>query len=198
MTKREKTIEWTKEVLSGIGELLMFMLDPRAQLNVSAISKMGYGQWRDREAFYQAIRERNKILKARKDSAEKIYKVLWKLEQQKIIQTKKDGKRFSLSLTFKGFLKMLRFSLFKTKPMKWDGKWRIVVFDIPEKYKSTRESLRKYLYAMGFAQIQKSVFITKRECLNEVRALMRSCEMEPFTEYFVAEKWKPTPVDPLS
>jgi len=43
----------------------------------------------------------------------------------------------------------------------WDGKFRILVFDIPEKYKGWREWLRHELILMQFQQLQKSVYIGK-------------------------------------
>src|SRR3989344_4682297 len=36
------------------------------------------------------------------------------------------------------------------KPAKWDGEWRIVIFDIPERFKKAREALRKKLKDLGF------------------------------------------------
>ena len=46
------------------------------------------------------------------------------------------------------------------KPMKkWDERWRLVIFDIPEKYKSARNSLRQKFLQLGFYPLQKSAFI---------------------------------------
>src|SRR3989344_3419862 len=35
---------------------------------------------------------------------------------------------------------------------RWDGKWRIVLFDIPEPKKKIRDSLRRKLKALGFLE----------------------------------------------
>ena len=43
----------------------------------------------------------------------------------------------------------------------WDGKLRIVVFDIPEKIKMWREAVRQELLMLHFCQLQKSVYIGK-------------------------------------
>lgn len=43
----------------------------------------------------------------------------------------------------------------------WDGKIRMVIFDIPEKKKYLREWLRKELFLLQFKPLQKSVFIGK-------------------------------------
>lgn len=42
----------------------------------------------------------------------------------------------------------------------WDGKWRALVFDIPEKRKRERKLLRYELYMTGFRRLQKSVWIS--------------------------------------
>lgn len=46
----------------------------------------------------------------------------------------------------------------------WDGKWRVVVWDIPEKRRAARDLLRYKLKWLGFKQLQKSVWITKKNC----------------------------------
>jgi DNA-binding transcriptional regulator PaaX len=38
---------------------------------------------------------------------------------------------------------------------KWDEKWRIVAFDIPEKFKTGRDALRRKLKEVGFHELQK-------------------------------------------
>lgn len=42
---------------------------------------------------------------------------------------------------------------------KWDGKWRIIFFDIPEKKRRYRDELRSMLKVMGFKEFQKSIWI---------------------------------------
>jgi len=44
---------------------------------------------------------------------------------------------------------------------KWDGKYRLVIFDIPESKKRSRDWLREELYLLNYIQLQKSVFIGK-------------------------------------
>jgi len=45
---------------------------------------------------------------------------------------------------------------------KWDGKYRIVIFDIPEFLRRERNWLRLQLKILGYKLLQKSVFIGKR------------------------------------
>lgn len=59
------------------------------------------------------------------------------------------------------------------RPKKWDGKFRVVIFDIKEKSRSSRDALRHKLRNLGFFQIQKSVYAFPFECANEIGALAR-------------------------
>jgi len=45
---------------------------------------------------------------------------------------------------------------------KWDGKYRIVIFDIPEFLRRERDQLRSQLKILRYKFLQKSVFIGKR------------------------------------
>ena len=47
------------------------------------------------------------------------------------------------------------------KKKEWDGKWRIVMFDVPEKYRKERNWLRFQLFGFEYQQLQKSVFLGK-------------------------------------
>ena len=60
------------------------------------------------------------------------------------------------------------------KPKKWDGKWRILLFDISEKLKIKREALRGKLKELAFYQLQKSVWIHPYDCRAEVELLQDS------------------------
>lgn len=58
-----------------------------------------------------------------------------------------------------------------TKPNKWDGKWRLVIFDVPEKYKKAREALRRKLKDLDFLRLQDSIWVTPYPCDDEIRFL---------------------------
>lgn len=57
---------------------------------------------------------------------------------------------------------------------KWDGKWRLVVFDIPEKRRQARNLLRDNLKKWGFVAWQKSVWATKQDCVKALRNFIKS------------------------
>ncbi len=51
---------------------------------------------------------------------------------------------------------------------KWDGLWRIVMFDIPEDKRPARRAIGYAIQKLGCLQYQKSVFITPYPCAEEI------------------------------
>jgi DNA-binding transcriptional regulator PaaX len=54
------------------------------------------------------------------------------------------------------------------KNRKWDGVWRLIMFDIPHEKKAARDAFRQKILSMGFYPIQKSAFLIPYECENEI------------------------------
>ena len=85
---------------------------------------------------------------------------------------KREGK--FLRLTPKGESVLLNLSLrdygFK-KPSRWDGRWRVIIFDIPEFRKGLRQKVRQTLLLIGFARLQNSVWVYPYDCEDLVTLL---------------------------
>jgi hypothetical protein len=45
------------------------------------------------------------------------------------------------------------------KPKRWDGRWRVVLFDIPERRRGVRNRLRLFMQEYGFVRLQDSAWI---------------------------------------
>jgi phenylacetic acid degradation operon negative regulatory protein len=71
---------------------------------------------------------------------------------------KKNSQRF-LKLTAKGELEALLVKAKMPVQEKWDGKWRMIIFDIPEETKVKRDQLRELLKKNNFYKLQASVYI---------------------------------------
>ncbi len=71
-----------------------------------------------------------------------------------------------LRLTSKGKqeLSKLNLQLHRSSPKRWDGKWRVLIFDIPEKRKGLRQKVRTMLRAIGFVRLQQSVWAYPYDC----------------------------------
>jgi DNA-binding transcriptional regulator PaaX len=102
---------------------------------------------------------------------------------------KKEDGSFNIFLTEKGKWRALNFQLenVKNKKEKWDRKWRMIAFDIPEKYKRGRDALRQKLKKIGFCEMQKSVLITPYDCKKEMELLVKFFELDEFVRFAVLE-----------
>lgn len=80
-----------------------------------------------------------------------------------------DGK-VKITLTARGKNKVLMYNFdeMRLKTHGWDGKWRMIIFDIPDRQKRAREALRQKMREMDFYPLQKSVFITPYPCEDEI------------------------------
>lgn len=106
-----------------------------------------------------------------------------------IIQERND--KMKVRLTNKGKERVKIFSLDSLvirKPKWWDGKWRIVIFDIPVKFNKAREVLRTKLKELGFYQLQKSVWVYPYDCEDEILFIANVFQVEPFVEIITANK----------
>ena len=59
------------------------------------------------------------------------------------------------------------------KKRRWDGQFRLVMFDIPEKRRGTRDRLRIMMHNFGFLRLQDSVWISPYDC-EDVIALVKA------------------------
>ncbi len=114
-----------------------------------------------------------------------------RLEKQSLISWKEVNGETLLILTENGKKKMLQFAidnLHVKKPDKWDGWWRLIIFDIPENKKLNREIFRRKLKDLEFITLQKSVFVSRYECKDEIDFLRHTLEIAPFVHYILAKE----------
>lgn len=79
-----------------------------------------------------------------------------------------------IRLTTKGERKLKEFELrdWKVdKPKNWDKKWRVLIFDIPEKRRALRNKIRLTLISIGFLLLQDSVWIYPYDCEDLINLL---------------------------
>lgn len=105
------------------------------------------------------------LIKAR--GSKFLKKLLQGLEKKRFISLGKE----KIKLTAKG-KKMLKqieiFDMKIEKPEKWDGFWRLVSYDVPEKYRKSRDIFREILEQNDFFQIHKSLWVNPYPCREEV------------------------------
>ena len=87
---------------------------------------------------------------------------LQRVQKRRFIKKRYSSGEIIYSLTREGAAKVriLKMKLEMTKQKKWDGKWRMILFDVREKSRRKRWLLRQELISMGFLMLQKSAWIT--------------------------------------
>src|SRR3989338_7613044 len=121
----------------------------------------------------------------------RITQAITDLEYAGLVQTSVERGRRRVVLTEKGLAKIE--TVFASEyripvPAFWDGKWRVVIFDIREKRRKTRSQLRILLSNVGFVRLQDSVWVYPYNCdefIELVRAHLRSGTGEMLS--FIAE-----------
>ena len=85
-----------------------------------------------------------------------------------------DSKGITIRITNNGekYLKTFDIdNMILARPVVWDKKWRLVIFDVPEKHKKAREALRRKLKDLDFLWLQDSAWVTPYPCDDEIRFL---------------------------
>ncbi|MBI2096807.1 MAG: hypothetical protein HYT40_01470 [Candidatus Sungbacteria bacterium] len=90
----------------------------------------------------------------------------------------RDGKRIALA----GNVEKISLPVIKY----WDRKWRIILFDIPERLGNARRALSKRLRDMGAWQYQKSVFIYPFPCRDEIDFVTSFFNVREYVQYIEA------------
>ena len=113
-----------------------------------------------------------------------------RLEKQKLVSWKEKDGELQLTLEEKGNKRILMYKIDQLRikeTNRWDGFFRIVTFDIPEDKRVARELFRKKLKELGFQKLQKSVFVIRLACKDEIDFLRHSLEIAPHVLYIVAK-----------
>ena len=116
-----------------------------------------------------------------------LFHLLRILKMGKFIDIKIDeegSKRVFISQ--KGMARVARLQLDELKilkPKRWDKKWRIVIFDVPESQRKLRDALRKRLKILGFIEFQKSVFAFPYSCEDEINILINYYNLRENVRY---------------
>lgn len=112
----------------------------------------------------------------RKELYKRISMARYALKQRGLIYEKEMpiGKRFCLTQKGEQAIEKILARKYKIpEQVRWDGKWRMLIFDIKEKRRIARSQLRYLLHGVGFIRLQDSVWIYPYPC-DEFVALVRA------------------------
>lgn len=103
---------------------------------------------------------------------------------------KRDGKSYA-RITEAG-QKKLSFEAEKRKldlsrKRRWNGRWRVIIFDVPERRRKTRDRLRILMQELGFVRLQDSVWVFPYDCEEFVALLKAELKIGSSVLYMVVE-----------
>ena len=117
---------------------------------------------------------------ARNRMYERVSIALNKLEKRGFVQVTGEYAKRRVKLTRKGEkeIEKIETKEYTIPPqVMWDGKWRVLMFDVSEKRRRVRNQLRAMLESVGFVRLQDSVWVYPYPCeeyVQLVRAHLRS------------------------
>lgn len=113
-------------------------------------------------------------------------KTLKRLREKGLVDFVSD-QEIVLKLTDKGREKAILAKLL-LEDKKWDGKWRIIIFDVPEKRRLARDILRSKLKNWGFTAWQQSVWVTKKNCTKPLKDFIKQAGIKDWVKVFEADE----------
>ena len=125
-------------------------------------------------------------------SFRRLQETLWRMERKGLLKRVREGKGlWAYALTTKGEKvvdDVLAERYVVSTSRWWDGKWRVVMFDVPERKRSARAQLRILLERAGFVRLHDSVWVQPYPCADFVtliRAHLKSASGE--LHYFIGD-----------
>jgi phenylacetic acid degradation operon negative regulatory protein len=99
----------------------------------------------------------------------------------------KEPEQNSYLLTEKGFYQLcLEFPFFRFQKDSWDGKWRIISYEIPEAKREIRDRLRRQMQGWGLGPWHRSFWLTPHPIIENLRQLIEGKEEEKYFQAFEA------------
>ncbi len=167
-----KNINMVKRIKSRRKQKILFLLEAGIRLGAThsvgkqlQIASQLAKEWReiDRAYLWRCVREfhRDRLVDYREH----------------------DDGDITIVINEKGKRQNLRYNIDNleiAEPKRWDGKWRVVCFDIPEKLRRIRDAFRFKLQELGFHELQKSVWICPFPCFDELNFIIEFFEARRF------------------
>lgn len=102
----------------------------------------------------------------------------------------KEGRRYA-RLTDAGrsafLFEQQKLAMLSQNKRRWDKRWRVVIFDIPEKRKHVRDRLCSIMRLCGFVMLQNSVWVYPHKCEEFVSLAKAELRLGGSVLYLVVE-----------
>jgi phenylacetic acid degradation operon negative regulatory protein len=112
-----------------------------------------------------------------------------RMSKQGWVESEKQGNKSYYFLSEQGVTRIEEAAnrIFKLKPEKWDGKWRVLMYTIPEEIRSVRDELRKELIWSGFGTFSNSCWVSPNNLASQVNELIKKYDIKEYIDFFEAD-----------
>ncbi|WP_313892257.1 phenylacetic acid degradation operon negative regulatory protein PaaX [Psychrobacillus sp.] len=112
-----------------------------------------------------------------------------RMMKQGWLDSEKKGNKSYYFLTTRGLVRMeeAAIRIFKVMPNDWDGKWRMLMYTIPEEKRQVRDELRKELLWSGFGSFSNGCWISPNSLEKEVESLIEKYDIKNYVDFFIAD-----------
>lgn len=125
----------------------------------------------------------------KKLSSRKFSRLIYYLKKNNLIKVKSlEGKK-GFTVTKKGLSKALQASFkIQDKKRREDGKWIMLIFDMPQRHEKSRRLLRSILENLGYKLLQHSVWVCPFDVLENTEILLQAHSLERYIRIFLIEE----------
>lgn len=155
------------------GEIIDFILNPHP------------GKWNRLSGGQNPV-----FAKYRKEKGAKEFaKLIYYLKSKNYIKVKNLENKKGIILTKEGISKALKASfIIEGKQKRKDGKWTMLIFDVPEKYRKSRNLLRSILRNLDYKLFQQSVWVTPYDVSEKTERALQIYHLDEFVKIFLIEE----------
>lgn len=167
------------------GHLLEKVLNTAINVTIAVASNPG----RTSKSAYQTFRDFDELQELSNSQLRRITQYV--IDKKYITISRAENGDTEMIVTESGKRAARRLSVLDLKPLstkRWDKKWRLVMFDIPNDKKQVRDTFAGCLKRLGFAHYQKSVFICPHPCEEQLEVIAEYYGITDYVEIVVAER----------
>ena len=141
-----------------------------------------HNMWHWESLYYKGIRVKGHDY----NDFKKVYAGFNNLKNRGLIAERLGGK-FQFTQKGQTWYRGVLFKYWKSTGHKWDKKWRVVIFDIPQELHNKRNIFRARLKSLGFYMIQKSIFVFPYPCEEELSRYCNQLQIADYINVLIAE-----------
>jgi phenylacetic acid degradation operon negative regulatory protein len=121
-------------------------------------------------------------------NAQSIRAAISRMHKQGWVQSRKVGNKSYYFLNERGQRRIEEAAkrIFKLQSSEWDGKWRMLIYSIPEEKRNIRDELRKELVWSGFGSLTYSCYISPNPLEEQVYDMISRYDIEPYVDFFIS------------